>query len=294
MRISACCRGCVTMSNETAPVGLNVIGDVVSDNALLRFMKTTGRGASNFVAGLTILFVLWWLGVFLISSNPSTEYFADFGPIPAIKAIPVLWEEGTIQSAITSSGYRLGSGLLIAILIGVPIGILMGRSKRFRELSNSPFQLLRMISPLSWEPIAVIVFTTWNGAIVFLIAIASIWPVAFATAAGLSKVDPAWFKVARNLGAKPWHIVTQIIVPAITFDVLTGIRLALGVAWIVLVPAEFLGVTSGLGYSIQDAREGLSYDHLMAWVLIIGAIGYVLDSSCVYLIKRYSWHRGDQ
>ncbi|MES9897100.1 MAG: ABC transporter permease subunit, partial [Candidatus Thiodiazotropha endolucinida] len=135
---------------------------------------------------------------------------------------------------------------------------------------------------------------TWNQAIIFLIAIASVWPIAFATAAGLAKVDPAWFKVARNLGAKPWHIVTRIIIPAITFDVLTGVRLALGVAWIVLVPAEFLGVTSGLGYSIQDAREGLSYDHLMAWVLIIGAIGYILDSSCVMLIKRFSWHRGDQ
>ncbi|PVV06121.1 MAG: nitrate ABC transporter permease [gamma proteobacterium symbiont of Ctena orbiculata] len=249
---------------------------------------------SHFFIGIAILFVIWWFGIFLISSNPSTEHFADFGPIPALKAMPVLWEEGTIQSAILSSGYRLGSGLLIAICIGVPIGILMGRSRRFRELSNSPFQLLRMISPLSWEPIAVIVFATWNQAIIFLIAIASVWPVAFATAAGLAKVDPAWFKVARNLGAKPWHIVTRIIIPAITFDVLTGIRLALGVAWIVIVPAEFLGVTSGLGYSIQDAREGLSYDHLMAWVLIIGVIGYVLDSSCVLLIKRFSWHRGDE
>ncbi|PUB89478.1 MAG: nitrate ABC transporter permease, partial [gamma proteobacterium symbiont of Ctena orbiculata] len=226
---------------------------MLGDKASQRFLKSSWRGVSNFVAGLAILFVIWWFGIYLISSNPSTEHFGDFGPIPAFKAIPVLWEEGTIQSAITSSGYRLGSGLLIAICIGVPIGILMGRSRRFRELSNSPFQLLRMISPLSWEPIAVIVFATWNQAIVFLIAIASVWPVAFATAAGLAKVDPAWFKVARNLGAKPWHLVTQIIVPAITFDVLTGIRLALGVAWIVLVPAEFLGVSSGLGYSIQDA-----------------------------------------
>ncbi|MBT2968978.1 MAG: nitrate ABC transporter permease [gamma proteobacterium symbiont of Ctena orbiculata] len=282
------------MSNNTAPAGLNNLSNMLGDKASQRFLKSSWRGVSNFVAGLAILFVIWWFGIYLISSNPSTEHFGDFGPIPAFKAIPVLWEEGTIQSAITSSGYRLGSGLLIAICIGVPIGILMGRSRRFRELSNSPFQLLRMISPLSWEPIAVIVFATWNQAIVFLIAIASVWPVAFATAAGLAKVDPAWFKVARNLGAKPWHLVTQIIVPAITFDVLTGIRLALGVAWIVLVPAEFLGVSSGLGYSIQDAREGLSYDHLMAWVLIIGAIGYVLDSSCVLLIKRFSWHRGDQ
>ncbi|MES9993700.1 MAG: ABC transporter permease [Candidatus Thiodiazotropha sp.] len=282
------------MSNNTAPVGMNNLGNMLSNGASQRLLRSSWRGVSNFVAGLAILFVIWWVGIYMISSNPSTEHFADFGPIPAFKAIPMLWEEGTIQSAITSSGYRLGSGLLIAICIGVPIGILMGRSKRFRELSNSPFQLLRMISPLSWEPIAVIVFATWNQAIIFLIAIASVWPVAFATAAGLAKVDPAWFKVARNLGAKPWHIVTRIIVPAITFDVLTGIRLALGVAWIVLVPAEFLGVSSGLGYSIQDAREGLSYDHLMAWVLIIGAIGYVLDSTCVLLIKRFSWHRGDQ
>jgi NitT/TauT family transport system permease protein len=173
----------------------------------------------------------------------------------------------------------------------VPVGILIGRNRRFRELSNSPFQLMRMISPLSWEPIAVIVFAGWDQAIVFLIAIAAVWPVMFSTAAGLSKVDPAWFKVARNLGAKPWHVVTQIIVPAIAFDVLTGIRLALGVGWIVLVPAEFLGVTSGFGYTIEDARESLEYDKLMAMLLVIGAVGYVLDSICLALIKRYSWHK---
>lgn len=250
------------------------------------------RGLTNFFGGLAILFVLWWIGITAITLDPEMEHFADFGPIPAFKAIGYMWEEGTIQSAVVASGYRLGLGLLIAIGIGVPLGILIGRSRRFRELSNSPFQLLRMISPLSWEPIAVIVFVTWDQAIIFLISIASVWPVAFATAAGLAKVDPAWFKVARNLGAKPWQLVTKIIVPAITFDVLTGIRLALGVAWIVLVPAEFLGVHSGLGYSIEDARETLSYDHLMGMVLVIGVIGYVLDSACVLLIKRFSWHRG--
>jgi NitT/TauT family transport system permease protein len=85
--------------------------------------------------------------------------------------------------------------------------------------------------------------------------------------------------------------VTQIIVPAIAFDVLTGIRLALGVGWIVLVPAEFLGVTSGFGYTIEDARESLEYEKLMAMLLVIGAVGYVLDSICLALIKRYSWHK---
>ena len=136
------------------------------------------------------------------------------------------------------------------------------------------------------------VLAGWSQSIIVLIAVAAVWPVAFATAAGLAKVDPAWFKVARNLGARPWHVLAQIIVPAITFDVLTGIRLALGVAWIVLVPAAFFRVTSGLGYTIEDARESLSYDHLMAMVLVIGAIGYALDGICVRLIKRYCWQRG--
>lgn len=259
-----------------------------------RALKSTGKRLFNWAAGLAILLALWWIGGELIVLNPSTSEFGGFRPIPTFLALPELWGDGTIPSAIISSGYRLGVGLLIAIACGIPIGILLGRSRTFRELSNSPFQLLRMISPLSWEPIAVIVFVTWNQSIIFLIAVASVWPVVFATAAGLAKVDPAWFKVARNLGAKPVHMLTQIILPAITFDILTGIRLALGVAWIVLVPAEFLGVTSGLGYSINDARETLSYNHLTAMVLVIGIIGYILDSTCLLAIKRFTWHRGDK
>ncbi len=281
------------MGNETTSDGKPRFDAAAHGARVVGFMMSSGRKLLYFVAGLAILFFAWWLGIYFVANNPATEHFADFGPFSAINALPLLWEEGLIQSSITSSGYRLGLGLMIAIAIGAPIGVLMGRSRRFRELSNSPFQLLRMISPLSWEPIAVIVWPTWDQAIIFLIAIASIWPIAFATAAGLSKVDPAWFKVARNLGATPMQLVTQIIIPAITFDVLTGIRLALGVAWIVLVPAEFLGVTSGLGYSIEDARETLSYDYLMAMVIVIGSIGYILDSTLVMLIKRYGWHRGE-
>ncbi len=244
-----------------------------------------------FIGGLALLVAFWWLVIYLTSKDPSLSQFASFGPVPALKSMLHMWETGHVQKALVASGYRLGMGLLIAIAIGVPIGIIMGRSKRFRELSNSPFQLGRMISPMSWEPIAVIVFAGWEPAIIFLIAIAAVWPIMFSTAAGLAKVDPAWFKVARNLGAKPWQMVTEIIIPAIMFDVVTGIRLALGVAWIVLVPAEFLGVTSGLGYTIEDARESLEYEHLMAMLVVIGIIGYVLDLGCQALIKRYSWHK---
>ncbi len=278
------------MSNGDAKTELIDAGAGGIPNQEQSFAKSFGTSLFYWAAGLFILFVLWWIGGYLIEINPNTTNFKDFGPVPTFKAFPELWGEGKIQAAVYASGFRLGAGLLIAIIVGIPIGILLGRSKIFRDLSNSPFQLIRMISPLSWEPIAVIVFATWNGAIVFLIAIAAVWPIVFATAAGLAKVDPAWFKVAKNLGAKPWHMVTQIILPAIMFDILTGVRLALGVGWIVLVPAEFLGVTSGLGYSIADARETLSYDQLTAMVLVIGIMGYILDSSCAMLIKKYSWH----
>jgi len=272
------------MRNGAVPAGIA---------ALPGLTKPAGRRLFNFVTGLAILFTLWWIGGYLISINPATKNFSTFGLVPTIKAFPELWEAGKLQSAAMASGYRLGYGLLIAIAVGVPLGILMGSFKRFRDLSNSPFQLLRMISPLSWMPIAVLVYGTWNHSIIFLIAMAAVWPVAFSSAAGLAKVDPAWFKVARNLGAKPRHILLQIILPAISFDIFTGIRLALGVAWIVLVPAEYLGVTSGLGYAIEDARETLSYNYLTAMVLTIGLIGYLLDSACVLMIKRFSWHRGE-
>ena len=280
------------MSNDAAPGGAAAAAGLTGTRTS-RAAEAAGRGVVNFSLGLVILAAFWWLGGYMIAMNPKTQSFAGFGLLQTLQAFPELWHLGKLQNAAAASGVRLGAGMLLAIVIGVPLGILVGRSKRFRDLSNSPFQLLRMISPLSWMPLAVFVFATWDGSIVFLIAIASVWPVIFSTAAGLAKVDPAWFKVARNLGAKPVQMLTQIILPAISFDIFTGIRLALGVAWVVLVPAELLGVTSGLGYAIKDARETLAYDQLTAMVLTIGVIGYALDTICALLIKRYSWHRGD-
>jgi NitT/TauT family transport system permease protein len=160
-----------------------------------------------------------------------------------------------------------------------------------RQATQVPFQFLRMVSPLSWMPMAVLVFPSWNGAIVFLIAVASVWPVIFATANGVSRIDPAWLKVARNLRAGPLQRLAVVIMPAIAQDVLTGIRLALGVAWIVLVPAEYLGVSSGLGYAIADARDTLDYARLGAVVLVIGLIGFTLDMACGAAVRRFGWQR---
>lgn len=258
------------------------------------FARASSRGARHFalgILGVLVLGVIWQIGTWYLVSQPETRAFGNFGPIPTLAAFPRLWEQGRIQSAIGASLVdRLGTGLLMAALIGVPLGILVGLSKRFREISHSPFQFVRMISPLAWMPLAVLVFPGWNWAIVYLIVIAAVWPVMYATAAGLAKLDPAWYKVARNLGAKHMQILKEIILPAIAFDIFSGLRLALGVAWIVLVPAELLGVTSGLGYAIKDARETVDYSYLTAMVLTIGVIGFVLDSIFVALINRYSWY----
>jgi NitT/TauT family transport system permease protein len=260
-------------------------------SAMGRMTLSGARQLLYAALGIFVLLALWQLGILYLVSQPETRVFGSFGPIPTFQAFPRLWEAGRIQEAISASLVdRLGTGLLIATLIGIPLGILLGQSKRFRELSHSPFQFIRMVSPLAWMPLAVVVFVTWRQSIVFLIVIAAVWPVAYATAAGLTKVDPAWYKVARNLGASKLHILRTIILPAIAFDIFSGLRLALGVAWIVLVPAELLGVTSGLGYAIRDARETVDYSYLTAMLVTIGVLGFIMDTMLVMLINRFSWY----
>lgn len=255
-------------------------------------LAATGKAVIWPILGISLLLGIWALGGWLIASNPATVNFADFAPAPTFRRLGHMLVSGEVLRSILPSLSRMGQGLAWSIVIGVPMGVTIGRSKIARSLTHVPFQFLRMISPLAWMPIAVLSFHTWDNAIVFLIAAAAVWPVTFSTANGLSKIDPDWFKVARNLGAGPVQMVTVIILPAIAQDVLTGIRLALGVAWIVLVPAEYLGVTSGLGYAINDARDTLEYDRLAATVLVIGALGFALDGIFLGLARRLAWvHR---
>jgi NitT/TauT family transport system permease protein len=257
---------------------------------------TLPRAARSFglaFVGVAVLLAVWWLGGWIVASNPATANFAGFAPAPTFERLWRMLASGeAVRMALPSLG-RIAAGLAWAIALGVPAGIVIGRFRAAREASAVPFQFLRMISPLAWMPIAVMAFASWDGAIIFLIAVAAIWPVLFSTAHGFRRIDPAWFKVARNLGARPWHMLFTIVLPAIAQDSLTGIRLAVGVAWIVLVPAEFLGVTSGLGYTINDARDALEYDRLAATVLIIGFIGFSLDLICEQAIQRASWIRED-
>lgn len=261
--------------------------------SLVNAYKALPSGVQNFLnatLGVTILLIVWWFGGVMIASNPDTEAFAGFAPAPTFAALMYLIETGSIWETIYSSLYRILIGLFWGIVIGVPVGVVLGYYMAVRQIANMPFQFLRMISPLAWMPIAVLAFETWDGAIIFLLVMATVWPIIFGTAHGVQRIDPLWFKVAKNLGADGWQMLIRVIMPAIAQDVFAGIRLAVGVAWVVLVPAEYLGVTSGLGYAINDARDTLDYDTLAAIVVVIGVIGYLLDTIAARLIKLYSWH----
>lgn len=271
------------MSTEQAAVGRLYLP---SPNAALGWLHRARYPA----LGLAGLLALWWLGGHMIASSPDLGAFSDFAPEPTFKALHYMAVSGELWPPILSSLYRVLVGLGWGIAIGVPLGVLIGYVSTALKVANVPFQFLRMISPLAWMPIAVLAFDSWDSAIIFLILMAAVWPIIFSTAHGVQRIDPNWFKVARNLGASNWHMLRHIILPAIMTDMMTGIRLAVGVAWVVLVPAEYLGVTSGLGYAINDARDTLAYDTLAAVVIVIGVIGYGLDSLCSLLVQRFNWH----
>ena len=268
-----------TPAPECAKAGFSIVKTLASISNRLMYP----------LLGCSILLALWWFGGYLIASDPDMSAFSDFAPKSAFVALYDLVVSGDLIKTVSSSLYRILVGLFWGIVIGVPVGVLIGYVATAMKIANMPFQLIRMISPLAWMPIAVLAFDSWDGAIIFLIVMAAVWPILFSTANGVKKIDPNWFKVARNLGATGPQMLSRIILPAIMMDVVAGIRLAVGVAWVVLVPAEYLGVTSGLGYAINDARDTLSYDTLAALVVVIGIIGYCLDDLCGALVRRFNW-----
>lgn len=237
------------------------------------------------VSGLLILVVLWHWGVqYLQDSMPIA---AQLAPMPTADSLVQLFTQGQLNAHLIASLRRVLVGLTLALLIGIPIGLLVGRSALFEQTSTGAFQLLRMISPLSWMPVVVMLFGIGDAPIYFLLTFAAVWPIILNTSAGVKSIDKQWLQLGASLSATPWETLSRIILPAVFGHVLTGLRLAIGVVWIVLVPCEMLGVTSGLGYFILDTRDRMAYSELMAAIVLIGLIGWLLDSSVRYLHRRW-------
>lgn len=226
--------------------------------------------------GLAIGVAVWtFLTSGVVTDDP---VISGMSPAQTWSGFTDLVDRGVLLEDAAVSLYRLVAGLLVAALVGVPLGLWMGMRRRAEAVAGPLVQFLRMISPLSWAPVAVAVFGIGNEPVIFLVAAAAVWPIMLSTSGGVHAMDPGFLDVARTMGASGWERLTRVVIPAVRPSILGGIRLALGTAWIVLVPAEMLGVRSGLGYQILNARDQLAYDQVMAVILVIGVLGFALDS----------------
>ena len=274
------------MSVQSEPLSANNLAPASAPalNAPANLLRA--RSLRLGLLGLVVLLAAWWLGTDVLARPDS--FAARFSPTAALPALGKLLTDSDLPLHVIVSLRRVLVGLAIALALGVPIGILVGTS-RFAEAATTPaFQFLRMISPLSWMPVAVMVFGVGDAPIYFLIAFATIWPIMLSTAAGVRSLDPQWLLLSRSLAATRWETLSRIVIPGILGHVLTGARLAIGIAWIILVPCEMLGVSAGLGYFILDTRDRLAYPELMATILIIGVIGFALDSLARALVRRFA------
>jgi len=235
------------------------------------------------IGGLVALLLLWWLGTDVLA--PSQSFIGHFSPTIAIPKLVALLGQPDLPVHILVSMQRVLVGLGFALLIGVPLGLAVGSYGRLNAGTSPAFQFLRMISPLSWMPIAVMVFGVGDRPIYFMLAFAAVWPIMLNTAEGVRRLQPSWLSLADSLAATRLETLLYVILPGVLGHVLTGLRLAIGIVWIVLVPCEMLGVSAGLGYFILDTRDRLAYSELMATVLMIGLLGFLLDAGARALYR---------
>lgn len=236
------------------------------------------------LAAVAAALLVWWILTDLVAGPESL--LREFGPQHVPGAAGELFDRGVLVPDIAVSMWRLLVGSVIAITVGIPLGLLLGLHAATEQAVAPVVQFLRMISPLSWAPIAVALFGIGNQPVIFLVAAASVWPIVLNTAAGVRAIDPGLLLVARSFGASRREQLSAVILPAIRAQVQTGIRIGLGIAWVVLVPAEMLGVRSGLGYQILNARDQLAYDQVVAVIVVIGVIGYALDTLSRVILDR--------
>jgi NitT/TauT family transport system permease protein len=199
-------------------------------------------------------------------------------PLAVKQGIAELAQKALLWRYIGDSLRRVALGYGAAVLLGIPIGLTLGWYPAANQVVNPALQILRPISPLAWIPVAILLFGIGDTTAVFLIFLCAFFPIVVACADGVSNVSPVFRRAARNFGLTPAQILAQVIFPAALPQIIIGLRIALGIAWLVVVAAEMIAVDSGLGYLVIDARNsGKRYDLVVAAMLLIGVIGLALD-----------------
>src|SRR5690606_28471165 len=189
-----------------------------------------------------------------------------------------LAKDGTLWMHIGSSLMRVAAGFLLAVIIAVPLGLWMGWVKGAFVTLNPLFQILRPISPIAWIPIPILWFGVGDASPIFLLFISSVFAMSVQAAVGVHTIEKRYLRAAQNFGVSRYTLFRQVVIPAVLPQIIVGMRIGLGVAWLVVVAAEMIALRSGLGYLIIDSRNaGNRYDLVIAGMIIIGLIGLLLD-----------------
>lgn len=200
-------------------------------------------------------------------------------PLAVIRGLLELLERELLLRYIVASLYRVTWGYLLAALVAIPTGVLLGLFPRLGLSMNPLIQIFRPISPLAWTPIAILWFGVGDISAIFLIFLAAFFPLVVTSMNAVRNLDEVHWNAGRNFGLSQTEILNKVVYPAIMPQIIVGLRITLGVAWLVVVAAEMIAVNSGLGFLIIDARNaGNRYDLVVAGMMTIGLIGIALDA----------------
>jgi len=238
------------------------------------------------LAVLAALIALWWIVVV------QTDSVIFPTPLQVVVGTLELAADGTLWDDIGASLFRVATGFGLAAVVAIPMGLWMGRVDAAYTTLNPVFQILRPISPIAWIPLAILWFGVGDVSPIFLIFIAAVFPMIVQTAAGVHTIERRYLRAAENFGVSRATLFRRVIIPAVLPEIIVGMRIALGVAWLVVVAAEMIALRSGLGYLIMDSRNaGNRYDLVIAGMIIIGLIGLLLDGATRLLerLKTVKW-----
>ena len=250
-------------------------------------LASIGRAVLPPLLGMVILIGIWYIATMKGGSIP--------GPLQTWDAATLLFADPFYQNGpndqgigrnILSSLQRVGIGFGFAAVVGIPLGFILGRSAFLSAMINPIISLLRPVSPLAWLPIGLLVFKRADPAATYTIFICSIWPMIMNTAQGVQRVPQDYLNVARVLALSEWKVVTKILLPAVLPYILTGIRLSIGTAWLVIVAAEMLTGGVGIGFWVWDEWNNLKVEHIIIAIFVIGIVGLILEQSLILLARK--------
>ncbi len=261
--------------------------------------KTAGRKVSLqpfFLAllppliGIALLVLIWQIIALKNSGIPS--------PLATFKEAVVLFSDPFYRNSPNDQGIgwnvyaslkRVAVGFGLAAAIGIPLGFMIGRFTFLSRMFGPIISLLKPVSPLAWLPIGLLVFKAADPAAIWSILICSIWPMIINTAIGVQRVPQDYMNVARVLNLSEWKILTKILLPSVLPHMLTGVRLAIGTAWLVIVAAEMLTGGVGIGFWVWDEWNNLNVAHIIIAIVVIGVVGLILEQVLVAVAKAFTF-----